>query len=137
MTRAEVCEATGIPAATLRAAENGTRVPTAINKLVEFYGAEAFTDPAEYVPLERTPQTPTYRAGRPHPGGRPRMTLPEGQGDEETGEYGHPQHPASPAYYSTYAPGTAAAAARNREIHRTYERRLGALGGYPQTGPLA
>ncbi|GHI84132.1 helix-turn-helix domain-containing protein [Streptomyces xanthophaeus] len=138
MTRAAVCEATGIPPATLRAAENGTRVPTAIKQLVEFYGAESFTYPAEYVPLERTPRSPTYRAGPPHPGGRPRMPLPEGLDGGQAGEFTAPQGDPRPVSYSQHQyPGAAAAAARNRELHRTYERRVGALGGYPQTGPLA
>ncbi|MFJ4777418.1 helix-turn-helix domain-containing protein [Streptomyces sp. NPDC088762] len=38
LTRAEVCETTGIPAGTLRAAENGVRLPTATSKLVDLYG---------------------------------------------------------------------------------------------------
>ncbi|MFD4243285.1 helix-turn-helix domain-containing protein [Streptomyces sp. NPDC058525] len=139
MTRAEVCEATGIPAATLRAAENGVRVPTAIKRLVEFYGAESFTDPAEYIPLERMPRTTSYyRAGPPHPGGRPRMPLPEGMDPAKAAEFAaQPGDPRPVAYSQHHYPGAAAAAARNWEIHRTYERRIGALCGYPETGPLA
>ncbi|MFJ8213244.1 helix-turn-helix domain-containing protein [Streptomyces sp. NPDC096033] len=78
MTRAEVTAATGIPAGTLRAAEHGARVPTALALLAQLYGTTtAEDDGAVYQPMEAVPQDRKAPKG---PGGRPRMPLPEDEG---------------------------------------------------------